>query len=103
MIQIAPNALYRRNELHKLLGRAAFAQAAAAGLRAVGDLYLGQKVLDALALAQDNKVGSQRAVEKKGAVYEETAQLETSSKDRGLQRVSRRPRADDFLRSVEKS
>jgi hypothetical protein len=59
MIEIQTNCLYSRAELLELLGKAALFAAKEHGLFAVGDRYLGQRVLDTL-LAAHKDVASQR-------------------------------------------
>lgn len=84
MIELAPNALYTSTELEDLIGRATLAQLRkAGGLRAVGDRYLGQLVLDAYRQAAQAKALSiQRVPSVRKEVQHEDTQEKDMAKDR---------------------
>lgn len=100
MIPIDPNALYTRDELiaPDLMGPGAFDKAQAAGLYAVGNRYLGRKIIDCLAVAHEI-VADQHAA-KNGIDNEETKMATHSQGTRNAPAPGPR-RSKDLLRELD--
>lgn len=96
--RIDPNAFYNRDELHEILGKAAFSHVQAAGLFAVGDGYLGSVVLDCLRIAHQNKRQERR---KETADVQQVKEVEKNRKNRKPQPASGQRRRHHVLGEMD--
>jgi hypothetical protein len=97
-VKIDPNVMYTRENMISLVGKPVFNAAVKAGLRAVGDQYLGAKVLEYVALAHDILI--QHHADKRREKDNEEASMEKNPQRKSVHPVSGGGGAADFHRKM---
>lgn len=97
-VSIDPNAIYLRDELIALLGEPMLNSAVRAGLRAIGDRYLGAKVLEYVDKAHGDRIKYHQV--KKRSKHNEEAVVETDTERDEVHSFSGGGGASDFHRKM---
>lgn len=106
MIELNPNALYDAPELEQLLGRRSLVRLRSeGGLRAIGDRYLGQQILDAFRHVAETASSQRVPSEKGGRTLEDTQQKKVDQSRRHGEslRVSRSEGYSSLRNQLEES
>lgn len=101
--EIHPNRFYRPKDVEGMLGKRAVAVLRGAGLRAVGDWYLGRVILDCFERACHKRSG-QRVPDQKGEVFYGNASEKEVAQGRpngSIQLVSKRHNAPSIRSQLE--
>jgi hypothetical protein len=97
-VAIDPNVIYTRDDLVDLIGEPMLNSAVRAGLRAIGDRYLGVKVLEYVNKAHEKLIAYHE--EKKRRKQNEETEMEASPERKQIHAIPGSGGASDFHRKM---